>query len=106
MCFQIVHCVTSLVGLEISDQQIVIFPANRNRNKFAEPTFIQIGIGIVCESKNLRIGIGIIFVRWEVFANYSGTPEIFFSFIYYFRNFFFLTLIYFSFEKITGQRKP
>ena len=64
--------------VQLSDQQIVIFPANRNRIRFAEPTFIRIGIGIVRESKNLQIGIGIIFVRWEVFANYSRTPEIFF----------------------------
>ena len=52
-----------------SDQQIVIFPANRNRNRFWEPTSVQIGIGIVREFQNLQIGIGIIFVRWEVFAN-------------------------------------
>ena len=54
-----------------SDQQIGIFPANRNRNRFVEQTSVRIGIGIVCESQNLQIGIGIIFVRWEVFANYS-----------------------------------
>ena len=54
-----------------SDQRIVIFPALRNRNRFAEPTSVQIGIGIVCESQNLQIGIGILFVRWELFANYS-----------------------------------
>ena len=59
----------------ISDQQIVIFPANRNR--FAEASSVQIGIGIVREFQNLRIGIGIIFVRWEVFANYSQIPKIF-----------------------------
>ena len=66
------HCVGC------SDQRIVIFPANRNRNRFAEPTSVRIGIGIVREFQNLRIGIGIIFVRWEVFANYSRIPEIFF----------------------------
>ena len=55
----------------VSDQQIIIFPATWNRNRFAEPTSVGIGIGIVCESQNMRIGIGIIFVRWELFANYS-----------------------------------
>ena len=57
--------------VNISDQRIVIFPANRNRNRFTEPTSVQIGIGIVWEFQNMRIGIGIIFVRWEVFANNS-----------------------------------
>ena len=89
---------------DCSDQRIVIFPANMNRNRLAEPTSVQIGIGVVCESQNLRIGIGIIFVRWELFANYSRISETFFlSFII--NNVFFLTLIYFSFEKLTGQRK-
>ena len=64
--------------LKTTDQQIVIFPANRNRNRFAEPTSVRIGIGIVCESKNLHIRIGIIFVRWQLFANYSQISEIFF----------------------------
>ena len=50
-----------------------------NRNRFAEPTSVRIGIGIVREFQNLRIGIGIIFVRWEVFANNSRIPDIFFS---------------------------
>ena len=54
-----------------SDQQIVISPANGNRNRFAEPTSVRIGTGIVYESQNLQIGIGITFVRWELFANYS-----------------------------------
>ena len=57
---------------------VVIFPANRNRNRFAEPTSVRIGIGIVCEFQNLQIGIGIIFVRWEVFTNNSLIPEIIF----------------------------
>ena len=57
-----------------SDQQIVIFPANRIRNRFAEPTSVR--IGIVCEFQKLRIGIGIIFVRWEVFVNNSQIPDI------------------------------
>ena len=34
----------------------------RNRNRFAEPISVRIGIGIVCEFHNLQIGIGIIFV--------------------------------------------
>ena len=64
----------------VSDQSIVIFPANRNRNIFAQPTSVRIGIGMVHEFQNLEIGIGTIFVRWEVFANYSQIPEIsFFS---------------------------
>ena len=52
-----------------SDEQLVIFPTNRNMNRFVEPTSVEIGIGIVCESQFLRIGIGKIFVRWEVYAN-------------------------------------
>ena len=58
---------------------MVIFPANRNRNRFAEPSSVRIGIGIVREFQILRIGIRIIFVRWEVFANNSRIPDIFFS---------------------------
>ena len=54
-----------------SVQHIVIFPANMIRNRFMEATSVRIGIGLVCEFPNLRIGIGIIFVRREVFANYS-----------------------------------
>ena len=50
-----------------SDQQIVNFPTNRNRNRFLEPCYVQRGLGIVREFQNLRIGIGIIFVR--LFAN-------------------------------------
>ena len=61
-----------------SDQQIVIFPKNGNRNRFAEPTSLRIGIGIVCEFHNLQIGIRIIFVRWEVLVNYSQIPNIYF----------------------------
>ena len=66
-----------------SDQRIVIFPANSNMNRFAEPTSLQIGIGIVCEFQDLRIGIGIIFVRWDLFANISRIPKIFFLFIFF-----------------------
>ena len=36
----------------VSDQRIVNFPANRNRNRFAEPTSIRIAIGIVREFQN------------------------------------------------------
>ena len=77
-----------------------------NRNRLAEPTSVLIGIGIVCEFQNLRIGIGIIFVRWEVFANYSRIPKIFFLSNFFLIFLFLLTLIYFSFEKLTGQTKP
>ena len=66
-----------------SDQRIVIFPANRNRNRFAEPSYVRIGIGIVREFKKLQIGIGIIFVRWEVFANYLQISEIFFLSLFF-----------------------
>ena len=75
-------------------------------NRFAEPTSVRIGIGIVREFQNLQIGIGIIFVRWEVFANYSRIPEIFFLSNMFLTFLFLLTLIYFSFEKLTGQTKP
>ena len=86
----------------VSDQRIVIFPANRNRNRFAEQISVQ--IGIVCEFQNLKIGI--ILVRWEVFTNNSQIPDIFFFLNYMSKKFFFLTLIFFSFEKFTGQTKP
>ena len=67
---------------------------------------MQIGIGIVCEFQNLQIGIGTIYVRWEVFANNSQIPDIYFFSKFFSKNFFFLTLIYFSFDKLTGQTKP
>ena len=35
----------------ISVQQIVIFPANRNMNRFEESTSVGIGIGKICEFK-------------------------------------------------------
>ena len=44
-------------------ERIGMFPANRNRNRFAEPTSLQIGTGIVCKLPNLRTGIGKAFVR-------------------------------------------
>ena len=88
-----------------SDQRIVIFPANRNMNRFAEPTSVRIGIGIVREFQNLGIGIGIIFVRWEVFANYSRIPEIYF-FSIVFQNISFSWLLMFFFDKLTVQTKP
>ena len=87
---------------ETSDLQIVIYPANRNRNRIAEPTSVQIGIGIVGEFQNLQIGIGIIFVRWELFANNSPISDIYF----FSKKFFFCTLIYFSFKIFTGQTNP
>ena len=61
-----------------SDQRIVTFTANSNSNRFTEATSVRIGIGIVHEFQNLQIGIGIIFVRWEVFANNSQIPDIYF----------------------------
>ena len=39
------------------DQRIVIFTVNSNRKRFAKPTSVQIGIGIICEFQNLQIGI-------------------------------------------------
>ena len=63
---------------------------NRNRNRFAEPNSVQIGSGIVCDFKNLNIGIGIVPVR-DVFANNSQIPEVSFSFLFsphYFYTFF------------------
>ena len=62
-----------------SVQRIVIFPANRNRNRFVDPTSVQIGIGKSHEIQNLQIGTGKIFVRREVFTNYLWIPEILFS---------------------------
>ena len=87
--------------MHISEQRIVIFPANRNR--FTEPTYVRIGMGVVRESQNLRIGIWIIFVRWELFANYSQISLKKNSLILYIYIYFFFTLIYFSLEKLTGQ---
>ena len=80
--------------------KIGIFTTNRNRNWFAEPTSEQIGIGIVCELQNLQIGIGIIFVEWDVFANYSQITEIFFSLKLFSKNIFFLTGIYLYFNNL------
>ena len=54
---------------QISVNKIVIIVANKNINKFAQPTSSQVGIGIVHEFQNLQIGIGIVFVNWNVFAN-------------------------------------
>ena len=84
----------------ISDQRIVIFPTNMNRNRFTEPTSVRIWIGIVCEFQNLQIWIGILFVIWEVFVNNSQIPDIYFFLKRMYKDFFFLTLIYFSFKKI------
>ena len=71
-----------------SDQRIVIFPAKRNRNRFADPASVRKGIGIVCVFQNLRIGIGIVFVRWEVFVNNSQIPDIYFFSKKFIKNFF------------------
>ena len=76
-------------SVESSKQRIVIFPANRNRNRFVEPTSLIIGIGIVREFQNLLIGIEIIFARWKVFSNYSRIPEIYFFAQLFSNNFFF-----------------
>ena len=65
-----------ITRVHYSDQRIVIFPTNRNRNRFAEPTSVKIGIGIVCEFQNLQLGLGITFVRLEVFAKYSQIPAL------------------------------
>ena len=48
----------------------IYFPPNRNR--FAEPTSVRIGIRVVRELQNLRIGIGIILVICicKLFMNY------------------------------------
>ena len=89
-----------------SDQRIVIFPTNRNRNRFAEPTSVQIGIGIVCEFQNLQIGIGIIFVRWEVFANNSQIPEVYFFSKKCLKISFSLLLYIFDLKKFKEQTKP
>ena len=73
-------------------------------NIFAEPNSVQIGIGIVCEFQNVRIGIGIIFVRWEVFANNSRIPDFyFFSKNVY--EFFVLTLIFSFISKLYLSNK-
>ena len=45
------------------------FPANRNRNRVAEPTSVGVGIGIVWEFPNLQTG--------KVFANYSQKTDFF-----------------------------
>ena len=59
--------------VDSSDKRKFIFPAKRNRNGLAEPTSVRIGTGIVYEYHKLRIGIGIIFVIWEVFAKFTNT---------------------------------
>ena len=76
--YQLTKQQCNLIQICHSDQRIVFSPANRNLNRFAEPTSVRIGIGIISESQNLQIGIGIIFVRWELFAKYSWISEIFF----------------------------
>ena len=60
--------------MDSSVQRIVLIPANRNRNKFAESTSVGLVIGIVCEFQNLQIGIGIVFFGREVFVDYPQIP--------------------------------
>ena len=36
-------------------RRIVIFSANKIRNRFSKPTSVQIGVGIVCVFQNLQI---------------------------------------------------
>ena len=95
------HCspYTALSGIYFSDQQIVNFPANRNRNRFAEPTSARIGIGIVHEFQNLLIGIGIIFARYFLFY-YNILISISGFFLWYL---FILSLGLFHIEKIISK---
>ena len=95
-------CVQLVV--HVSDQRIAIFSANRNRNRFAKPSSVQIGIGIVREVQNLQIGIGIVFVRWEVFTNYSQIPKINLFLYYFLSNIFFLILIHFLLKNLQGKQ--
>ena len=57
----------------------------------------------MCELKKLRIGIGIIFIRWEVFANYSQIPKIYFSLIF-FKNILFLDSYIFLLNNLQGKQ--
>ena len=63
--------------LSNSDQWIGFSPANKNRNRFKEPTFVPIGKRIVCEFQYLKIRKGIIFVWREIITNSSQIPEFF-----------------------------
>ena len=66
-----------------------------HQNQPYHPQFVKFWLSFFCrEPTSLRIGIGIIFVRWEVFANYSQIPEIFFFSNFFSKNIFFLTPIY------------
>ena len=67
-------------------------------------TFIRIGIGIVHEFQNLQIGIGIIFVRWKVFLNYSQIPEIFSLSNFFLIFLFFLLLYIFCLKNLLGKQ--
>ena len=64
-----------------SVQRIFIFPANRNKNRFADPNSVQIVIRRVCEFPNLQIRKEIEFFRWKVFTKYSLTPDIYIFFV-------------------------
>ena len=108
---QDVLCLLSCTASCISGQWSAnryFFTANRNRNRFAEPSSVWIGIGKICEFQNLQIGIGIIFVRWEVFANNSWIPNIyyFFSLKKMSKRKFFLGSYIFFIWKFTGPTKP
>ena len=67
--------------------QIVIFDKYRNRNRFVK-----------------QIGIGILYIRWEVFPNIHDYLKYFFSFSSSHNNFFLLLCFFFIlFEKLTWQ---
>ena len=78
----LIRLYTAKPSVENSDQQIVIFPANRSRNRFAEPTSVQVGIGII-------------FVRGEVFANDSQIPYFYFFFKKFLKTSFLDSFIFF-----------
>ena len=69
---------SSYVYIEVRYAVNIPPPANRNRNRFTEPTSVQIGIEIVCEFHNFGIGIGKVLVRRELVFNYSQIPIIIF----------------------------
>ena len=73
-------------------------------NRFAEPSFVQIGIRIVCEFQNLQRGIGIVFDRWDLLMNNSQIPKTnFFCKIFLF-NSFFLILLFFHLKNLQGKQ--
>ena len=92
------------IAWQFLQQWIVIYPAIRNRNRFAEPTYVWIGIGLVREFHNWQIGIWIIFVRWEVFANNSGIPDISFFPKNFKKNSFSWILYIFHLKNLPGKQ--